>query len=105
MNLLQSFWRRFENQTIVIISVILAFLLRLSRWQNSTSDMKYYSKWYDFIVQNGGFSAFKYDFANYNPPYLYLMVIASYIYSSLPKILAIKLITIPFDFLCAFFCL
>lgn len=103
MNLLQSFWRRFENQTIVIISVILAFLLRLSRWQNSTSDMKYYSKWYDFIVQNGGFSAFKYDFANYNPPYLYLMVIASYIYSSLPKILAIKLITILFDFLCAFF--
>ena len=64
MNLLQSFWRRFENQTIVIISVILAFLLRLSRWQNSTSDMKYYSKWYDFIVQNWVFIAFKYDFAN-----------------------------------------
>lgn len=104
MNLLPSLWRKFENQIIVIFGVILAFLLRLSYWENLTSDMvKAYSQWYDFIIQHGGFSAFKYDFANYNPPYLYLMVIASFIYSGLPRVLAIKLITIPFDFLCAFF--
>jgi Gpi18-like mannosyltransferase len=63
----------------------------------------YTSKWYDFIVNNGGFNAFKYDFSDYTPPYLYLMTIASKIYSGLPPVIAIKLIAIPFDFICAFF--
>jgi Gpi18-like mannosyltransferase len=77
--------------------------LRRSLRDHITSDYKAFSNWYDFIVNNGGFNALKYNFSDYTPPYLYLIVIASKIYSNLPRVVAIKLITIPFDFICAFF--
>jgi Gpi18-like mannosyltransferase len=58
--------------------------------------------WYDFISSHGGFSALKYDFADYTPAYLYWILIAVTLLSGLPKILAIKLFAMSVDFLCAF---
>lgn len=31
------------------------------------------SPWYAFIAENGYFAALRYDFSNYNVPYLYLL--------------------------------
>jgi Gpi18-like mannosyltransferase len=61
------------------------------------------SPWYDFIVGHGGFSALEYDFSNYSPPYLYFLALATYF--PLPKLYAIKLVSVSFDFLLAFFVL
>jgi Gpi18-like mannosyltransferase len=54
-------------------------------------------KWYDYIVEHGRFFALGDEFANYTPPYLYLLSLATLTKSFLPKLAAIKLIPIAFD--------
>ncbi|WKZ40616.1 MAG: glycosyltransferase family 39 protein [Anaerolineales bacterium] len=58
--------------------------------------------WYDEILA-GGFSSLGESFSNYTPPYLYLLWIATKTSAFLPKIIAIKSISILFDLLNAFF--
>ena len=59
--------------------------------------------WYGFIAANGHFSALRYDFANYNPPYLYLLATISYLRPDLPALLGVKAVSMVFDFALAFF--
>lgn len=101
-SLLISFQQRFPRYLIVCI--ICAVIIRLICVPNKSVDYKYFlAPWYDFIVSNGGFSALKYSFADYTPPYLYWILIAGTVLSGLPKILAIKLFAMSVDFVCAFF--
>lgn len=96
--------KQYEDQLILVLGVILALLLRFSLRNFESGDFRNFTgPWYDFIQNNGGFGALKYDFANYTPPYLYLIALMATIFSSIPKVFAIKLISIPFDFICAFF--
>lgn len=88
----------------LVIGMIFAVLIRWICFPNKSVDYKYFlSPWYDFIASHGGFSALKYDFADYTPPYLYWILIATTLLSGLPKTLAIKLFAMSFDFICAFF--
>ncbi|MBG1263603.1 hypothetical protein F8S20_33230 [Nostoc sp. BAE] len=85
------------------VGIILAVLIRLVCVPNQSLDYKYFLEpWYDFIASHGGFSALKYSFADYTPPYLYWIVISATLLSGLPKIFAIKLFAMTVDFLCAF---
>jgi Gpi18-like mannosyltransferase len=86
------------------LGILLAMALRLSLFDFESEDYRgALSPWYDFIVSNGGFSALKYDFSNYSALYLYFLTLATYL--PLPKLYAIKLVSISFDFLLAFFVL
>lgn len=86
------------------VGIVLAMALRFSLFDFESGDYRIYlSPWYDFIASNGGFSALRFDFSNYSPPYLYLLTIATYL--PLPKLYAIKLISVSFDLLLAFFVL
>ncbi len=68
---------------------LLAIVLRASLYQMQTSDYTIFvSPWYDFIQTHGGFAALKYNFSNYNPPYLYLLALLTYI--PVPKSLQSK---------------
>lgn len=97
--MLTSFFRRYENVFILIIGIALSLALRFSLFGYQSADYKeFVSKWYDFIAQHG-FEAFAHDFANYNPPYLYMMAIAIYLFPFVPKIIAIKSISAILDFL------
>ena len=58
--------------------------------------------WLDFISGNGHFAALKYEFSDYNVPYLYLLAIVS-LFDSIPDIVKIKGISITFDYMMAFF--
>ena len=81
---------------------VLAIALRVSLYHIETSDYTVFlSQWYDFIQTHGGFAAFKYNFSNYNVPYLYLLTLATYI--PIPKIVAIKTISVLFDVLMGIF--
>ncbi|HEX6483725.1 MAG TPA: glycosyltransferase 87 family protein [Ktedonobacteraceae bacterium] len=81
---------------------VLAIALRVSLYHIETSDYTVFlSQWYDFIQTHGGFAAFKYNFSNYNVPYLYLLTLATYI--PIPKIVAIKAISVLFDVLMGIF--
>lgn len=96
--------RQHENKLILLGGIFLAFLLRYSLREMETLDFKDFTgPWYDFIVQHGGLQALRFDFANYTPPYLYLLVIVTTLFSGFSKVFAIKLVSILFDFICAFF--
>jgi Gpi18-like mannosyltransferase len=95
--------KKYKNDLIIIISILTAFLLRLSLIPFRSLDFTgFLEPWYNFIINHGGFKALQYNFANYNPPYLYLMVLASYLFSGFSNIFAIKSISITFDFISAF---
>ena len=61
------------------------------------------SGWWNFILANGGFAALRYEFANYNPPYLYLLAAGSYLDPWVRDLTVIKGIAFFFDSLLAFF--
>jgi Gpi18-like mannosyltransferase len=89
----------FSESRIALAVLIGAFavgiLLRIPMLGYESNDFKAaLSPWYDFIQQNG-FKAFGAGFADYTPPYLYLLGILGLL--PLPKLLAIKLLSIAFE--------
>jgi Gpi18-like mannosyltransferase len=95
-----------EPGVLIILSlgIFLSIVLRLGLFDFESADYReFLSPWYDFIVGHGGFSALQYDFSNYSPLYLYFLTLATHL--PLPKLYAIKLVSISFDFLLAFFVL
>ncbi len=62
------------------ILLLIAIVLRVSLYHIVTTDYTFFlSQWYDFIQTHGGFAALKYNFSNYNPPYLYLLALTTYL--------------------------
>jgi len=79
-----------------------AVVLRIALFHVQTSDYTFFlSNWYDFIKSHNGFAAFKYSFSNYNVPYLYLLAILTY--TPIPKLIAIKSLSVLFDVLLGLF--
>jgi Gpi18-like mannosyltransferase len=75
---------------------LLAIGLRISLYHIETSDYTVFlSQWYDFIQTHGGFAALKYNFSNYNVLYLYLLTVTTYL--PIPKLVAIKTLSVVFD--------
>lgn len=94
--------KRANERFVTICLYILAICLRWTLFGIHTLDYdKYFSAWYDFMRYYGGLAALKYNFANYNVSYFYLLAIGTYI--PLPKIIIIKLIPVCFDALLALF--
>lgn len=87
---------------ILGILALLAITVRVSLFPIQTSDYtNFLSQWYDFIQSHGGFAAFKYNFSNYNVPYLYLLAVTTFL--PIPKLIAIKSISVLFDILLGIF--
>ena len=59
--------------------------------------------WYGFILKRGFVNAFKENFALYTPAYLYLLWVATLVNGVFSQVTLIKLISIGFDVLSAFF--
>jgi Gpi18-like mannosyltransferase len=79
-----------------------AVVLRIALFHVQTSDYTFFlSNWYDFIKSHNGFAAFKSSFSNYNVPYLYLLAILTY--TPIPKLIAIKSLSVLFDALLGLF--
>ena len=96
--------RRDYRKALLAVGVLLAIMVRYPLLPVETQDYQFHLKpWYDFIVQHGHFAALKYDFANYNVPYLYLLATVAYFLPALHSLFAIKSISIIFDFVLAFF--
>ena len=96
--------RRVGSRGFLIAGVLAALAARIPLLPLVSSDMNMsLIPWYDFIAENGGFAALRFDFGDYNVPYLYLLALATFSASWLPKVWAIKIISIVFDFVLAFF--
>lgn len=94
-----------DNQKLIFLTgILLAILLRYSLLPFESGDyITHFERWYDFILQNGNFSALKYDFSNYNVTLLYLMTACSVLFPASSKIFVLKGISLVFDFVLAFF--
>jgi Gpi18-like mannosyltransferase len=91
-----------RKQFFTTLSFFLLFAiglaLRLLFLSVNTLDMRVFNlKWYDYIVSHGIINAMGDEFANYTPPYLYLLSLGTLTKSFLPKLTAIKLVPITFD--------
>lgn len=100
----QALGSDYQNVVFLAAGVLLAILLRSLLLPFESGDyIIHFGKWYDFILENGNFSALKYSFANYNVPLLYLMAACSILFPESSKIFILKGISIVFDFALAFF--
>lgn len=82
--------------------VLLALFLRYKMILFENYDTDGYLRWYDFIAAQGISRALGKNFSIYTPPYLYLLSLATLTQNFIPKIVAIKIIPIVFDFINAF---
>lgn len=100
-SLIQSI--HYGDLLIALVGLTLAVLLRWSLIQFKSSDFFDFTRvWYNFIKANG-FNAFGENFANYNPPYLYLLYLVIRFLPDLPSVIATKIPSLIADFVCAYF--
>ncbi len=86
---------------IIAVGIALAIAIRYSLLSFQSIDYLVYTRhWYTFIKAHG-FSAFRQNFSNYNPPYLYLLYIIIRFFPDLPGPTTTKLPSIIADFICA----
>lgn len=91
--------RRHVIGMLIISLAVLALALRVNFIHYQSHDYTVFlSPWYDFLASHG-IHSFKYNFSNYNVPYLYLLYASTFLPVS--KIIAIKLISILFDLVLA----
>lgn len=76
-----------------VISVRIVGLL----FRESLDISEFIIPWYNALSEKG-FSALGKPFSNYTPPYLYLLWLTTATQAFLPKVVAIKLLSIAFDF-------
>src|SRR5581483_6625889 len=78
---------------LAVILFIAAIVVRVSLYHIETSDYTVFvSQWYDYIQTHNGFAALRYNFSNYNVPYLYLLAILTYL--PIPKLIALKSLSV-----------
>ena len=80
----------------------IAVAARLAMFSYESFDYEVFLKsWYEFISTHGGFGAFKYSFSDYNVPYLYLIALLTYL--PIPALIGVKILSVVFDLVLAYF--
>jgi len=92
--------REFKQRLIFALLFSFGLLLRLLFIPAKTLDMDSYLLWYKYIVENG-LGSIGSDYFGYNPPFIYLLALATLTRSFLHPVIAIKLIPFIFDILSA----
>jgi len=93
--------RRVADACIFALGVAFALFVRYCYRDVSNSDFSYYTSHWYAAVQQLGLKATGTDVSNYTPPYLYLLYLVSSALPSLPALVAIKVPSVVFDFVCA----
>lgn len=94
--------KKTDNAIFLSVMVIFAIAIRYCLFDFQSGDYGgFISKWYEFIKTNGGYKALSHNFSDYNPPYLYLLALFSYL--PVGSLYAVKIISVSFDFIAAFF--
>jgi len=82
--------------------IVVAVVVRVSLYDFQSGDYRaFFGQWYTFIKSNGGFAALRYQFADYNVPYLYLIALLTYL--PVPVLAGVKTISVLGDLLLAFY--
>lgn len=82
--------------------ICLGFIIKLSMFPVKLGDYNVYLKpWIDFIKSNGYSSSLKYNFYNYTPSYIYILIAIAKI--GFNPLYSIKIVSIFFEYLLAYF--
>lgn len=85
----------------IIAGIIISLYLRIVFFPYYSGDSHdFLVPWYDFIASHGFIQSLSQNFYNYNPPYIYLIGLATF-FRWIPKLFAIKIISVLFDFVAA----
>jgi Gpi18-like mannosyltransferase len=77
------------------VTLVIAALMFGVLWPIVPPDLiRYNVPWLDHIIAAGPFAAFAKPFANYNPPYLYLLALVSPLHGLLSQVTLVKLISL-----------
>lgn len=83
------------------LPLALAFFLRALSMDHVTQDYSYFlARWVEFFREHGGFSGLALSVGDYNVPYLYFL--AAFSYLKIPDLYLIKLLSVLFDILLAY---
>ena len=94
--------KKTDNAVFALVVVIFAVSIRYYLSDFQSGDYGSFLKgWHEFIRTNGGYKALSHNFSDYNPPYLYLLTLVSYL--PIGSLYAVKIISASFDFIAAFF--
>jgi Gpi18-like mannosyltransferase len=89
-----------HSHTILLTAgAALALLLRYALLDFESGDYRTLLRWCNFIERHGRFRAFQFEFSNYAPLYPHMLSVATL--GPWPKLYAIKLVSILFDFVTA----
>lgn len=69
--------------------------LRIALYHTSPDISVYYLQWYEHIVQHGRWSSLEGSYANYSPPYLYILSLVSFLNGKVASVVLIKLAQVP----------
>ena len=93
-------WKNRYLLWLAMILMIAAIWIRVPSLVITNYDMEVFNRrWYETLVEEGIFQALGRSFTNYNPPYTYLLALATLGREFLPSLIAIKLIPTIFDVL------
>jgi Gpi18-like mannosyltransferase len=99
----QKLSERSSDAFVFALAVVFAVTVRyLCRNYASDDYINATSLWYG-AVQQQGFAAAGTAVSNYTPPYLYFLYLTSLVFPNLAPVMAIKIPSIAFDFVCAWF--
>lgn len=98
---LQSLFRNKKFLALLILAGLLIKLLMLPFFPNPGDYTFFLKPWVEFIRSHGYWQAFRFEFANYSPPYLYFLLgIAK---QGGEPLIPIKLVSICFEYVAAWF--
>lgn len=97
------FWISKNKELILLIlGSIIMFVIRIALFHRPSGDMTYYLEpWAKYIKNLGFFTAFKDPFYDYAPLYLYGIAFTTIL--PVPTLISVKLLSVSFDFIGAFF--
>jgi Gpi18-like mannosyltransferase len=94
-------YRRLTDLAVLVMGTVFALYIRYCFRNFETIDFKLDTSLWYAAVQQQGLAAAGTGVSNYTPTYLYLLYLVSVVLPSLPPVVAIKIPSVLFDFVCA----
>ena len=103
-NINKKFWNFIEKNYFKIFFIILTLLsllirIKLLKYPSGEYDM-FLKPWFDNLKNNGGLFGIAKDISNYNAPYITILALLTYL--PIDSVISIKLVSITFDYICAY---
>jgi Gpi18-like mannosyltransferase len=78
-----------------VLTLCIALVFKTALTHNNPDISYYYQKWYQHIVTYGRWSSLEGSYANYSPPYLYILSFVSLFAGNTSQIVMVKLAQVP----------